>query len=58
MLLPTSATGPGKISDVDPNVEYVGSLAIEIVGRKFTPAVYKIKDPSTGVCIVKHVFYK
>ncbi|OWF52650.1 uncharacterized protein LOC110447478 isoform X2 [Mizuhopecten yessoensis] len=44
MLLPTSAHGPPSISDLDPNIQYVGTLHIPVAGREFTPAVYKITE--------------
>jgi len=49
MLLPASATAPGNISQIDPNITYAGQLTVKTEGREFTPSVYKVLDPHTGV---------
>lgn len=42
MLCPLSAKGHRDIADIDPNVQNMGRVEIEMNGRKYTPTIYKV----------------
>lgn len=42
MLCPLSAKGHRDIADIDPNVQNMGRVEIELNGRKYTPTIYKV----------------
>lgn len=42
MLCPLSAKGQRDIADIDPNVQNMGRVVIEMNGRKYTPTIYKV----------------